>query len=226
MKVIENKGQKKWKHYDNSFRIGVDYSVVFEITISSLPWNNLLQQLGYSQNTEGERHFFTKRAVLIEFQDSTIFFHFDPAMTTHDSRVDEMVSILNHCWTLFPQPPKSVVLGSVNSYVLNNYQDTKAYQKECIDYFFQQMDGEDYAIIASSSKDVFSLLDIKFEKGDDSKGFLTFFVTSSLKNSSGPMLDSVERVKNCLEQLRKENYQAWRAVVSDKILRIMEGGNQ
>lgn len=226
MKVIENKGQKKWKHYDNSFRIGVDYSVVFEITISSLPWADLLLPLGYSQNTEGERHFFTKRAVLIEFQDSTIFFHFVPVMTTHDSRVDEMVSILNHCWKLFPQPPKSVALGSVNSYVLNNYQDTKAYQKECIGYFFQQMDGEDSAIIASSSKDVFSLLDIKFEKGDDNKGLLTFFVTSSLKNSSGTMLDSVERVKNCLEQLRKENYQAWRAVVSDKVLRIMEGGDR
>lgn len=225
MKVIENKSQRRWKHYSNSFRIGVDYSVFFEITISSLPWTDLLLPLGYSQNTEGERRFFTKRAVLIGFQDSTIFFHFDPVMTTHDSRIDEMVSILNHCWAHFPQPPKSVALGSVNSYVLNNYQGTKAYQKECIDYFFQQMDGEDSAIIASSSNDVFSLLDIKFEKGDDSKGFLTFFVTSSLKNSSRTMLDSVEGVKNCLEQLRKENYQAWRAVVSDRVLRVMEGGN-
>ncbi|MCQ2274942.1 MAG: hypothetical protein MJZ86_09145 [Bacteroidales bacterium] len=225
MKVIENKSQKKWKHYNNSFRIAVNYSVVFEVSIASLPWSDLLRPLGYSQNTEGERLFYTKRAVLIEFQDSTIFFNFDPAQTTHDSRVDEIVLVVSQCESTFQKYPKSLVLNSVNSYILNNYQNTKAYQKKCIDYFFQQMDGEDYAIIVSAANDIFTILDVKFEKGDGNKGVLTFSVTTSLKNSGDRVLDSVERVKNCLEQLRKENYQAWRAVVSDKVLRVMEGGN-
>lgn len=225
MKVIKNSGRAQLKHFDINFRDSVAYSLTFDCSIVGLPWNDILSSLGYSQEAEGSKPIFTKDNVYLQVIENTIFINMNPRKLLFDNRIRVISSILNSSWDKIGGTIKTVVAGSINSYLLEEYQDTITYQKKCINFFFKQMEGQESAIILSPSDVYFSLLDIKFEKNGD-KNTLSFFVTSSLKESENNRLDNVNKVLRCFEELRKENYCAWRSVVSDKVLRVMErGGN-
>lgn len=223
MKIIELKSQAKRKKYQRNFRIGALFSIVFDKPIDGVAWEDIMLPLGYTTTKGVSKFCFNKGPVDIDINDNTIFVNCNPQVLSCDERIAEIIKVLNQSWDAIGQEPSSVCAGSVNSYVLDSYKATKEFQKRCINYFFKQMDGDTSSIILNPTKTVASIVEIKFDKNHLGQDTLGFSIISILKDPNRKF-DSIDRIHKYLEQLCKENYSAWRAIVSDNVIKVMEGG--